>query len=91
MVVGLPISAYRSGYQTTFLMLLERFDSVKREKKRLFFKESGVNKRDERKRTYRRSVEKSVLTVKIETFRCLREEYSGYLFTGYMAVVVEKA
>ena len=32
-----------------------------------------------------------VPTVKTGTFRGLRDKYSGYLFTGYMAVVVERA
>ncbi len=34
---------------------------------------------------------KSVFTVKTEDFYVSRDKYSGYLFTGYVAVVVKKA
>jgi len=50
-----------------------------------------MSKRDERKRTFRRSVEKAVLTVKTKISSDLRDEYNSYLFTGYMAVVVKEA
>ena len=50
-----------------------------------------MDKRDERKRTYRRRIEKAVHTVKTETFRGLRDKHSRDLLTGYVAVVVEKA
>ena len=53
--------------------------------------QSSMDKRDERKRTYRRSIEKAELTVKTETSRSLRDKHNGYLFIGYAAVVVKKA
>jgi len=50
-----------------------------------------MSKRDERKRTFRRSVEKAVLTVKTKISRNLRDKHNDYLFIGYVAVVVEEA
>jgi len=50
-----------------------------------------MSKRDERKRTFRRSVEKAVLTVKTKISSDLWDKHNGYLFIGYVAVVVKKA
>ena len=70
-------------------MVWEAFKKIK--KKKGLLEDSSMDKRDERKRTFRRSIEKSVTHCQNQEFPRSCYKCNGYLFTGYMAVGVKEA